>query len=197
LPNKDPVPTPPLVCCCRHAVDTPTDPIEHPVATNFPSLESPSNIQASEPPKKHPRIPKAELEASKHCRVVPDLEIFDSLEDAMFNMKVSFGGSLLQDSSKKQAKDNHCWTYKCKHQDEEGHRCFLTVCIKRHRKEEKPKGFSAWMSKPLKDKNPRDMHNHPVDRFKEIGVPSAIKSLVDGMIIHDEVKLNEVMLTIK
>jgi hypothetical protein len=124
-------PPPPSVCCRRHVVDTNTDPIERPVATNPPLLEPPpSPLQASKPPKKHHRIPIAELEASKHSRLVPDLEIFDSFKDALHHTKLSFGGVLRQVTSKKQAKGNHCWTYKCKHEDKEGHQCPLTIFIK-------------------------------------------------------------------
>ena len=143
MQNQDPVPPPPPVCCCRPIVTTHTDPVEPPVAANLPSLDSASPLQASKPPKKHHHIPKAELEASKHSHLVPDLEIFDSFKDALYNMKVSFGGVLLQDASRKQAKGNHCWTYKCKHEDEEVHWCPITVFIKRHGTEEKPKGFSV------------------------------------------------------
>jgi hypothetical protein len=197
--HADPVaPPPPPVCCRRHVVDTNTDPIERPVATNPPLLEPPpSPLQASKPPKKHHRIPIAELEASKHSRLVPDLEIFDSFKDALHHTKLSFGGVLRQVTSKKQAKGNHCWTYKCKHEDEEGHQCPLTIFIKRHGPEKKTKGFSVWMGEPLKDDIPRDMHDHLVDRFEEIGVPLQIRAIVDAMIADEDVKPNEVMSKIK
>jgi hypothetical protein len=185
-PNQNSVP-PPQVCCCHDANDSnhaccPVD------STNPPS-----------DPEIHSRnIPKDELKASKHCRLVPDLELFNSIEDAVYHMKVSFGGHLLQDDSKKQSKGNHCWTYKCNHEDEDAQQCPLTTYIKRHGTKEKPKGFSVWMGQPLKDGIPRDMHDHPVDRFLEIGVPFEVQEIVDGMIsVNDEVKPNEVLSKIK
>jgi hypothetical protein len=50
------------------------------------------------------------------------------------------------------------------------------------------------MGQALKDCIARHMHNHPIDRFSEIGVPSEVQEIVDGMIsVNDEVKPNEVL----
>jgi hypothetical protein len=160
---------------------------------------SPPSVQGSDPTNKRDSIPKNELAPTTFLQRVPDLEIVDTLEEALYAMRVTFGGKLLQNSIKTQANGNKVWTYHCAHIDEEGHKCPLSVCVKRHGTVDETKGFSNWMGKPLSNGIPRDMHHHPVkDGLDEIGLPSAIREIADILIAKDEdVRPQEVIDEIK
>jgi hypothetical protein len=131
---------------------------------------------------------------------VPGLEVVETLEEALLEMKVTFGGKLLQDSIKTQANGNKVWTYRCAHSDEDGYKCPLSLCVKRHGStENETKGFSTWMGKPLANGVSRDMHHHAVlDRFAELGLPPIICEIADRHLAKDkDVRPHEVNSEIK
>ena len=88
-------------------------PILGPIAANRPSPVAsliPQTVQSSQvldATNKCNNIPQNELEATKYMKLVPDLAFFDTFEEAVYGMKVSFGGKLVQDDNKPQAKGNH------------------------------------------------------------------------------------------
>jgi hypothetical protein len=168
------------------------------------AVSTPPTVHGSDPTKKRDSnykrdsIPEHELAATHFLKRVPDLEVVDTLEEALFEMKVSFGGKLLQDSIKTQANGNKVWTYRCAHVDEDGCKCPLSLCVKRHGTVKETKGFSTWMGKPLANGVNREMHHHAVDRFAEIGLPPIICEIADRLIAKDEdVRPHEVIVEIK